>query len=1002
MTTFGNYELIAPLGSGGMSNVWLARSPGADGIVVLKRLLRAHLGEPEIVAMFQDEADLGELLRHPNLVRTFEHGTAEGEPYIVMERLEGEDVRTVRRTIRRKRQVVPFEIAVEILIRACDGLHAAHELCGPGGKPLQIVHRDVSPHNIIVTFEGDVKVLDFGIAKSARQRIETKHGVLKGKIPYMAPEQIRAEKVDRRTDVYALGVVLYELAVGERPYYMTAPSEFALMMAIVHGDLRFPSTIRRDFPSELEAIVMRALSGSPERRHPTAAALAKELIAFRDREKLPSGRDMLARWMGANFAERIDSLRRAASPVELAEQLAFAEKRRREAENEDDDVETARRAKPAAEERSSGAQHSLSRRPLATAVLATLSGRINESFDGNEIGRTIAESKRVVLDLAGVERVTSYGVREWIAMMGACKQTELWLARCAEPIVAQLSMIPGFAGHARVASLVLSYRCSQCDASSVRLVDLETDAAELLAGAPAPGTCEHCGGETRAEDDEASLRFTKPWLGKPIEASVRAALAVIAREGDGAPPPVEKIVLGTETHVRLRRGVGRRMRFRRVLDGIEGHLRVDVRDPAALDAKGAQELARALLDLGPEVTSIAVQGAPAALSAALGGSKRVEILSRQTEKATTLAPPAPDAAPTSDKSVPSSRRAARSGKRSTPPNGTDPRAAPAPADAAPPRDGAPAGKAHDGAAAGETSQVRAGTSAGDVVLHPPKKQPNGDRADAPGSDAKKAVSRAAAPAPTGGRTALFVGAAIALVAVVGWLRLRRSDSSDPAPSASIGATVGSGSVAGQANATNSSGALENAPSEGIEKIDGAREITAIGRGPTDDAALASARARAVVLLVDAVRAALPEDVRAVEEAAAPFPTADEIARRFLAHLGVGATPERKGARPVSASGDRALAAQFRVSDAAFAQAVAYFGEAKPFRGASVVPALPTVGDAGWIVVRAAPNGPLHEGDRVIAVGPRDLSPSELPNNVTSPEPELRVVRGREAVVVRSP
>ena len=995
MTTFGSYELIAPLGSGGMSNVWLARSPGADGIVVLKRLLRAHLGEPEIVAMFQDEADLGELLRHPNLVRTFEHGTAEGEPYIVMERLEGEDVRTVRRTIRRKRQMVPYEIAIEILIRACDGLHAAHELVGPGGKPLEIVHRDVSPHNIIVTFDGDVKVLDFGIAKSARQRVATKHGVLKGKIPYMAPEQIRAEKVDRRTDVYALGVVLYELAIGERPYFMTAPSEFALMMAIVHGDMRFPSTIRRDFPPELEAIVMRALSGNPERRHPTAAALAKELIAFRDREKLPSGRDMLARWMAANFADRIESLRRAASPVELAEQLAFAEKRRREGGDEDDDVETARRAKPAAEERSSGAQHTLSRRPLATAVVATLSGRINESFDGNEIGRTLAESKRVVLDLAGVERVTSYGVREWLAMMGACKGTELWLARCAEPIVAQLSMIPGFAGHARVASLLLSYRCERCDATSVRLVDLETDAAELSAGAPAARACEHCGGESKPEDDEASLRFAKPWIGKPIDAAVRSALAVIAREGDGAPPPVEKIVLGTETHVRLRRGVGRRMRFRRVLDGIEGHLRVDVRDPAALDVKGAQELARALLDLGPEVTSIAVQGAPPALEAALGGSKRVEILSRQAEKSTSTAhASAPvDAGPTSDKSVPSSRRAARPARPSTPPKGTAPGDVAADAIT---KDAPAHAIAKDAASAGETSRTRADARAGDVPLQPQEKKRSQARADAPRDSANKEA------APASGRTALFVVAALALVAVVGWLTLRRPDTTSPAPSGSIGSAALSGSSAAQDPAATPSSVAENAPGEGIEKIDGAREITAIGRGPTDDAALASARARAVVLLVDAVRAALPPDVRAAEEGAVPAPSADEIARRFLAHLGMGATPERKGARPVGSSGDRALAAQFRVTDAAFAQAVAYFGDAKPFRGASVVPALPTVGDAGWVVVRASPNGLLHAGDRVVAVGPRDLSPSELPTAVTSPEPELRVVRGREAVVVRSP
>ena len=1040
--TFGNYELIAPLATGGMSSVWLARSPGADGIVVLKRLLRAHLGEPEIVAMFQDEADLGELLRHPNLIRTFEHGVAEGEPYIVMERLEGEDVRSVRRTVRRKRGTIPLEVALEIVIRACHGLHAAHQIVGPDGESLGVVHRDVSPHNLIVTFDGDVKVLDFGIAKSTRQRIETKNGVLKGKIPYMAPEQIRAEHIDRRTDVYALGIVLYEMTAGERPYYMSAPSEFALMMAIVHGDIRFPSTVERDYPPELEAIVMRALSSNQERRHPSAAALAQELTAFRDRAGLRGGREMLGAWMAANFDDRILALRAAASPAELAARLADAEKRRREAGDDDDDAVTAPRGKGPVEERATGAQYTLARRPLATAVLATLAGRINESFDGGAVGRAIAESKVVVLDLAGVERVTSYGVREWLTMLGFCKDTELWLARCSEPLVAQLSTIKGFAGHARVASLLLSFRCDQCGATVARLLDLEADAAELSAGAPAPRQCEQCGGEAKPDDDEASLRFARRWLGKPVPAAVRAALSVLAREGDGAPPPIEKIVLGTETHVRLRRGADRRMRFRRVLDGIEGHLRVDVRDPDALDDRSSAELARALLDLGREVASIAVQGAPPALVAALAGSPRVEILSRSADKSAADASGRSDKASAPEKAsvdkasavakataidkASATNKAGALDKASVPDKASAPDEASVPGRGAHEEDPASAGAAAAPRGRGRAPREVAG---GTAPLHPKSSSKKGKRAAPVGDVSRQSedVSRRARdagsttamdlavpadpPAPGRGASArrrrgsraqqaAWLVGAVALVGVVAWLRLGGPRGGDPRGAGPIDTADPSRPTPSATAGPIASPDAEKAPPEGIEKIDGSREITSVGRGDTDDVALASARARAVVLLVSAVRAALPADVQSANEGDLPALGADEIARRFVAHLGAGATPERTRARPVAASAERAIAAHFRVSDAAFAEAVAYFGTARSFRGVGVAPALPTVAEAGWVVVAAPAGAALHVRDRIVAVGARRLAPSDLPAAVTAPDPELRVVRGREAVLVR--
>ncbi len=986
MRKFGNHELVASLASGGMSSVWLTRSPGADGIVVLKRLLRTHLGDPDIVAMFQNEAELGELLRHPNLIRTYEHGVAEGEPYIVMERLEGEDMRTIRRVVRRAREKIPLEVSLEVLIRACHGLHAAHEAKGRRGEPLRVVHRDVSPHNIIVTFEGDVKVLDFGVAKSENQRVETRDGVLKGKIPYMAPEQIRAEKIDRRTDIYALGVVLYELTAGERPYFMPAPSEFALMMAIVRGDIRFPSAVVPDYPADLESIVMRALSGNPERRHPTAAVLAEDLEAFRDRARLRGGRQMLAEWMRSHFAERIESLRAAASPDELAARLADADKRRRATNDDGDgDAETAPRAPPtrAAERRSGNAQYTLTRRPLATAVLATLSGRLNESFDSAAAGQALAESKLVVLDLAGVDRITSYGVREWTAMLAACKGTELWLARCSEAIVAQLSTIKGFAGHARVASLLLSFRCDACGASFEHTFDLEADAKELSAGAPAPRSCAQCGSDAKPEDDAASLLFMKRWLGKPVPHEVRAALSVLWREG-GAPPPVEKIVLGTETQIRLRRGTDRRLRFGRLLDGIEGDLRINIRDASALDDRAGRDLARALLTLGPEVTSIRIHGATRELVLGLGGSSRVEIVSTAQEKDRESPPPVVDsraavvdspvavavvASPVVDSPVADSPVAVADSPA------VAPRAAVADSRAAVGVGASPAKPAARPAAAKvETdSSISSMTS---VAVSRPK---------------PKAPPRLARLAP-----ALVVAAL--LVAVFFWTQRRAPgalETSSAAPSAASSVGASAGTLAAPSRPGPPS---DPAPKDRIEKTNGSREITAVGAGPTDDAALSDARSRAVALLVDAVRAALPEEIRATIRPTSERPAA-EIAERFLAQMGPSAAPERTDTKVLSTDRGHSLAARFRVSDAVFDQAVARFGTAAPFRGARVVPVFPTVAGAGWIVVTAPSMAEVHPGDRVVAIGALTLAPSDLPDILAAPAPEVRVARGDSLVSI---
>jgi hypothetical protein len=997
MRTFGNYELIASLATGGMSSVWLARSPGADGLVVLKRLLREHLGDPEILAMFEDEAELGQLLYHPNLVRQYEHGTAEGEPYIVLEYLQGEDVRAMRRACRKGKEEMGLDVALEVVIRVCQGLHAMHELRAPNGDPLGVVHRDVSPHNVVVTFDGNVKVIDFGIAKSVRRRVETRHGVLKGKVPYMAPEQIQAEPIDRRTDVYAAGVMLYELTVGQRPYVMPAPSDFALMMAIVRGDLHPPSAVRDDYPPSLESIVMRALSPRRAKRHATMAELISELEQFRRENGLHGGQQLLADWMRGHFAQRIEALSHARDPAELAAQIVDAEKRRRALD--DDDAETAPKGGAPGKHVPRGA-YALARRPLGAAVLATLTGRINETFEGAEVGRTLAESPVVVLDLSGIERVTSYGVREWLAMMDACQGTSLWLARCSAALVTQLSTIKGFAGHAKVASLLITFRCDACGTESVRPFDLELDAAELATGRLAAVPCRQCDAEARSEEDEASLLFTKEWLGKPVPAAVRGALALLSRDSADAPPPIEKVVLGTETHVRIRGSTDKRTRFRRMLDGVEGHLRIDVRESAALDDRSSVDLARALRALGPEVLSIAVQGATRALAAELQGAPRVEIVSRfaaarcpscdaprtvLVDGSGAAEPPPqcprcggplellPEAASGSLRPPPPG---ARGGQRAA--LGSNPDRAVL--------DGAPSSSLSP--AAPRAASIRPPS------VRAPQDSATGDSSAAIDMAPEEAAEPARAAVTDPPRRPLWPRVLMGVAGIAGVataLLLIRA-----------GALPGAGPTASAAP-TSTATAAPAPTADVLVKRDGGLDLTVIGRGATETEALDAARARAFAMTVDAVRAELPPEIQAAIEHAAKTTAPADVARRFLLHLGAGATPERGDARVVASPEGRALAVRFRVSDTLLQRAIARWGVTTAFRSTRIVPAFPTVADAGWLVVSVPPGTTLLKpGDRIVAVGNATLEASDGPASSNDSAPDLRVARGDAVEVVRWP
>lgn len=281
-----------------MAELFLARATGLQGfakIVVLKRILPQLAGDPEFVAMFLDEARLAAQLDHANVVGVHDIGRDHEEYFFTMEYLHGEDVRAILRATSQASTRVPLEHALAIVAGVARGLQHAHERIGLDGKPLGLVHRDVSPTNVLVTYDGGVKLVDFGIAKAASSQHATRPSTRKGKTSYMSPEQCRGRVLDARSDVFALGVVLWEITTGRRLF--RGDDEFAVMNQIVNLGADPPSRYVEDYPEALEAIVVRALAQDPDERYPSARALLEDLEEFAHAHRLRLSTTKLGEWL---------------------------------------------------------------------------------------------------------------------------------------------------------------------------------------------------------------------------------------------------------------------------------------------------------------------------------------------------------------------------------------------------------------------------------------------------------------------------------------------------------------------------------------------------------------------------------------------------------------------------------------------------------------------------------------------------------------------------------
>jgi len=269
--------------------------------------------------MFLDEAKLIAGIRHPNVVQVQEL-SEDGDYFLVMEYLAGESVSSFMKRLALKKKRVPYAVSAFIIAEACGGLHAAHELRGNDGQLRNVVHRDISPQNIFITYDGAVKVIDFGIAKATDRNTKTEAGQLKGKFAYMAPESCRGGRIDRRTDLFSLATVLYEISTGVRLFRRS--TDMKTLEAVCYEPIRKPSQVLKDYPPELEAIVMRGLEREPEKRYQTAAEMRRDLV--RVAHSMSQGglpEEQLNNAMHSLFADRLtekqDMLRRVRSGARL-------------------------------------------------------------------------------------------------------------------------------------------------------------------------------------------------------------------------------------------------------------------------------------------------------------------------------------------------------------------------------------------------------------------------------------------------------------------------------------------------------------------------------------------------------------------------------------------------------------------------------------------------------------------------------------------------------------
>jgi serine/threonine protein kinase len=344
---FGKYCLLERVSVGGMAEVFRARpfhSPNFGRFLAVKRILPNLAEDDEFVSMFVDEAKIAVQLNHRNVCQIYELGRLGGSYYIVMEYIPGKNLLQVLNRFQQDKRIMSVTQAAWLAARICDGLDYSHRKTGDDGRELRIIHRDVSPQNILVSYEGEVKVIDFGIARAATRNEQTQVGVLKGKFGYMSPEQASGEEVDRRSDIFAVGTLLWEMLTARRLFY--GHTDFATLELVRAANVEPPSARNKRVPPEIDAIVMKALARDRDERYAWASEMAADLRTFLDAVKPPYTDRTLAQWMAAHWKDEVEVERtklvdfeRFVTPEDVVAWLDAQVDELEELEEELDDVE---------------------------------------------------------------------------------------------------------------------------------------------------------------------------------------------------------------------------------------------------------------------------------------------------------------------------------------------------------------------------------------------------------------------------------------------------------------------------------------------------------------------------------------------------------------------------------------------------------------------------------------------------------------------------------------
>jgi len=620
------YSFKKRLASGGMADLFVAEALAAGGVrkqVAIKRVQPRHASDDDFVTMFLNEARLASTLQHPHIVQTYDVLQVRGEYFIIMELLEGIDLQQFLKI--QPRSGVPLRTGhvLYLVERALAALHYAHERKGPDGELLGIAHRDVSPHNLFLTYEGGVKLLDFGIAKMQTMDAPSEGNVLKGKVLYMAPEQCQAGEIDRRTDLYSVGVMLYRLLSGSFPH--RGSNAFDTMRAILHDEPRPLREITPGLPEEFDRLVMKALAKDPDQRFQTARDMQLEIMG-------------IIRTFGL-FLSDLDF-------ANLVQEVAPRDRKRKPLPDDvplPDDLIVGLGEAPPSDD--TGSHGSLADQELVSTDVAVvrrvsgmlvlqLRGSIDERLDVAQLVPHVGGD--LIVDTEHVMRVSSYGIRQLMTLFDQRSPGMLYHIRVSPDYMEQVSMIRGLLGGGQVLSFHLPFVDPQTGNTFSELVTGEAAQRIVTSREPPPTPCPGFPDRMAEFDDDPDsfLAFGSDFLATPPEP---VAQAIRAMDAGGSSKAVEKEIDATSTTLRVLRPLTSAMRWNRLVRGVEGRLVLDLENVPYWDDTGLHQLGEALEYVADQLSAVEFRGVPVEVYSflkgqdALAGARQVATLRLSTE-----------------------------------------------------------------------------------------------------------------------------------------------------------------------------------------------------------------------------------------------------------------------------------------------------------------------------------------------------------------------------------